>query len=381
MKLIVKKVMSHYKKKVTTGVTMLMIILLLCSCGNIPSVNHVQSSSSLQNDFSDQTQEYFEYIGTYLKKGSGLSKHDDTQEWIIEELRQAGYSDEQITLQKIEGKSGKNIVVKAEGTDSEKSIIVGAHYDGEGVGDNGSGVALLLAAACGLSKEILPVTTYYVFFDEEESGGYGSESFADSLSDEMVNSTVYMINIDAIAFGDYCNIYGGKQDSLTKDISKTEGYEYASELARKLGFNVYGTKELEGYFEEHGEGVALDPNGLFTNPWTKEHPAPENTVSDELHSYSPTTIPMSDHVPFIDRGITYIYFEATNWYIKTDYEEIAYIGYTDVGDESVGDGGFIMNTKYDTLETMNTYYPGRSLEHFRLYSPLLSELILNPYSD
>ncbi|MDD6038478.1 MAG: penicillin-binding transpeptidase domain-containing protein [bacterium] len=367
------------KGSIILVVVVAVLVLAFSFFENKPAVEHVNSTDSVTKDCSQQAQIYFEYLGTYLKDRTGVfSDHKAAQQFIVDELKLAGYSEDEITLQKIEGRSGKNIVLKVEGDDPTKSVIVGAHFDGDGVGDNGSGTALLLAEACSLQGEQLPVTTYYVFFDEEESGGYGSESFANSLSEDEAESVIYMINMDAIAFGDYCNIYGGKQDSVTKEISQTEGYEYACKVAKQLGFHVYGPDELSGYYAEHGKGPELDPIGIFTNPWTPEHPAPENTVEDAMRAYSPTTIPASDHVPFVQRDIPYIYFEATNWYVKTDYEDMAYIGYTDVADEHVGDKGIIMNTRYDTLETMNTYYPGRSLEHFRLYAPILSELILHP---
>ena len=50
-------------------------------------------------------------------------------------------------------------------------IIVGAHYDGSGLGDNGSGVALLLATAAGLAHVEPEFTVQYIFFDREEEGG------------------------------------------------------------------------------------------------------------------------------------------------------------------------------------------------------------------
>ena len=35
-----------------------------------------------------------------------------------------------------------------------------------------------------------------------------------------------------------------------------------------------------------------------------------------------------------------------------------------------------MNTDYDTLENLNECFPGRAEKHYRLYSPLLSGLLL-----
>lgn len=369
---------------ITAGILVLVAAAVFCfhartdSFESLPEAEHIDVTDA-SGDFSEQSQIYFEYIGTYLKNRSGRTgDHDNAQQWIVSELEKAGYDSSQITLQDIPDCYGKNIILRVEGKDPSKMIIAGAHYDGDGAGDNGSGTALLLATARGLQKQKLPVTTVFVFFDEEESGLFGSEAFADSLTKEEAESTIYMINIDAIGFGDYCNLYSGIEDEDTGEVTQLEAYDYACGMAREQGLNVYGPEDLDGYYAKHGKGPKLDPKGLFTNPWTRANPAPENTVDESLHYYSPMTIPASDHVPFMEKGIPYLYFEATNWYMKSNNDDIAYIGYTDVGDESVGDGGIIMNTEYDTLETMAEYYPGRSLEHFRLYSPLLTELILKP---
>ncbi|WP_350454095.1 M28 family metallopeptidase [Slackia heliotrinireducens] len=333
----------------------------------------------MHHDFSAEAQRYFEYIGTHLTNRSGDSPdHKAAQNWIVKHLVGAGYSRTQITLQVIEEHPGTNIVLKIDGQDPTRLLIVGAHYDGDGVGDNGSGVALLLSTLCGLVGEPLPFTTYAVFFDEEETGCNGSVAFAASLTPEQAASTVCMINIDAIAFGDYCNVYGGHQDPDTKQITLLQAYTQACAIACKLGFHVWGPEELDGYFAAHGEGPALDPLGLFTSPWTPNNPAPEDTVKEEWRAYSPTTIPMSDHAAFDELGIPYLYFEATNWFSPSDDPKRAYIGYTDVGDPSIGVGGMIMNTEFDNLETMAKHFPGRSLEHFKLYSPLLAALLLDP---
>lgn len=88
-------------------------------------------------------------------------------------------------------------------------IIAGAHYDGSGVGDNDSGVALLLATATGLVHAEPEFTLKLVFFNREEEAKVGSRFYAGRMSGEAVASTLCMINLDALAFGDFCNIYGG----------------------------------------------------------------------------------------------------------------------------------------------------------------------------
>ncbi|RWS27729.1 hypothetical protein B4U80_00738 [Leptotrombidium deliense] len=85
------------------------------------------------------------------------------------------------------GFSGTNIISllpsKHYGTSSDTILVVGAHYDtvesSPGIDDNGSGCVATLEIARILAplKYNLSATVYFVFFDEEESGKYGSINF------------------------------------------------------------------------------------------------------------------------------------------------------------------------------------------------------------
>ena len=332
---------------------------------------------SAPNNFALEAAEYMEYIAYNFPDRSDLfikSGRREAREWIISILLKAGYSEDQIETPRVM-LSGKNIVLTVPGKDTSKQIVVGAHYDGDGDGDNGSGIALLLAEAVGLANTTLPVTVKYVFFDEEEIGCLGSRAFVNSMSEGEIKSTLFMVNIDAIAFGDYCNIYGGKQDVENKTVTQTEAYDHAMALAEDLGYNVYGYRALNGYYAKHGKGPDLDRRGVFTNPWTFENPAPANAGT-----YSPSAYPASDHNNFEAVDIPYIYFEATNWYAAGKKPSgDSYTGYFETTDSSIGNGGMFMNTEFDTIENLEKYFPGRAMEHFNIYSPILSALILNPY--
>ena len=328
-------------------------------------------------DYSDLAMEYLGQIGKGIKKNK-------MAEWIIDTLKEAGYSDDQIELQEFEyedymglNKTGHNIVLTVEGEDTSKQIIAGGHYDGDGIGDNGSGTALLLANAVGLANVKPHYTLKYVFFDAEEDGCCGSADYAENMTDDEADSTIYMVNLDSLAFGDYCNIYGGdlvKMADEDPDNDMIEGYVFAADTAEKMGLKVMRTADLDGYYKEHGTGPEIEENTLYTNPWTDENPSPTNYTVP-----SPATLPASDHVDFMDRGIEYIYFEATNWFAEGENDDVdatSYTGYIETYDYSIGDHGMFMNTKYDTWENLNEYFPGRADEHFRIYSPLLSALLL-----
>ena len=61
--------------------------------------------------------------------------------------------------------TGTNIVVTKQGKTDEQ-IIVGMHYDGDGTGDNGSGISLGLITAMNLFKVETEYTIKFVFFDD-----------------------------------------------------------------------------------------------------------------------------------------------------------------------------------------------------------------------
>ncbi len=347
-------------------------------------------------DFTDRALEYLAYIGeNYPDRSEDDGAREAFVDWLTAELAACGYDPAQIETQSFEGDDmfgdpaqGKNIVLTVPGKRDDGRIIVGAHYDGDGVGDNGSGVALLLATAAGLVDVEPEYTVQYVFFDREEEGKVGSRYFARQMSAEAIASTLYMVNLDALAFGDFCNIYGGVygddygadyiavyegEENPQPEPELLEGYAFAADLAERLGFRVYRPEDLDGYFEANGRGMEPEEGAFFTNPWTYAHPAPQNM---EFMGPSPTTIGASDHAPFAVLGIPYIYFEATNWWAESADEYTSYLGYVETYDASLGDGGQFMNTEYDTLENLRELFPGRAEQHYRLFSPLLSALLL-----
>ena len=340
-------------------------------------------------DFTEPAMKYLEQIGKGLEAdGAAASAQSNVVklgDWIVEELVQAGYRKDQIEQQHFayEGdmgkqQSGRNIILTVEGEDPSQQILAGAHYDGDGVGDNGSGVALLLANAVGLAKTKPHYTVRYIFFDAEEVGCEGSNYYSRQMTPEEVRSTLYMINLDSLAFGDYCNIYGGDmvkiKDETTTQDDRIEAYTFAADTAEKLGFRVMRTADLDGYFEAHGTGPEIQMDTLYTNPWTDDHQSPTNYSVP-----SPATLPASDHEGFAERDIEYIYFEATNWFAEGENDEVeasSYTGYVETFNYSLGLHGMFMNTEHDTWENLNKYFPGRAEEHFEIYSPLLSALLL-----
>ena len=250
------------------------------------------------------------------------------------------------TYAKVNSVTMNNIVAVKKGK-SDKQIIIGSHFDGTGTGDNGSGIALNLNTAQHFYGVETEYTLVFVFFNAEEFGCYGSTAFANQMTEKQIEDTLYMINMDSLVCGDYCCLYGGVADKENKTVVNAEAYYNAVNVAKSIG-------------EE-----------FKTNPWTYENPAPGY---DEPDYPSPTTGDWSDHAGFKKLGIKYLYFEATNWEIPGPYNE--YDGY---GETYLI--GMLMNTSNDYLEYIEKYFPGRIEHHISKFNKLLKALLVQDDID
>lgn len=349
----------------------------------------VPASNGLESNYAAEAYEMVKYIDSTVKDRDAIAgdAYKLCQKWIVWNLMSAGYVEgEDITYQNFtwskyykkdvdlsqtitasaystDGKlysrqgwsgyvenaegthvkadiTGTNIVVTKQGK-SDEQIIVGMHYDGDGTGDNGSGISLGLITAMKLFNVETEYTIKFVFFDAEEYGLYGSTACANAMSEEEIAKTKYMINMDSLVCGDYCYLYGGVQDDEAQAVTETEAFDNAMAVAETLGLE------------------------FKNNPWTWENPAPGYDAPDYA---APSTGDWSDHVGFKNVGIKYVYFEATNWDIPGPYAE--YDGY---GETYLI--GMLMNTPNDYLDYIEKYFPGRILEHLTQFSTLLNALV------
>jgi hypothetical protein len=105
------------------------------------------------------------------------------------------------------GGEGRNVVATLPGTaDSERMVIVGAHYDSfstdefraaPGADDNASGTAAVLEIARVLSRHRFSRTIKFVAFDAEELGLFGSEHLAEAAKSRR-DVIVAVLNLDMV---------------------------------------------------------------------------------------------------------------------------------------------------------------------------------------
>jgi hypothetical protein len=100
--------------------------------------------------------------------------------------------------------SGTNLVATRAGTGG-RALVVGAHYDAvpgvPGADDNGSGLAVQLAAARALAGCTLEGELRFVAFDEEELGFVGSRAYVAGLRAAGTVAQVQgMLNLDMMGY-------------------------------------------------------------------------------------------------------------------------------------------------------------------------------------
>ncbi|MCK4429262.1 MAG: M20/M25/M40 family metallo-hydrolase [Candidatus Aenigmarchaeota archaeon] len=97
----------------------------------------------------------------------------------------------------------KNIIATLSG-DSAKIVYITAHSDyaaGTGAEDNGSGIAVALAAYDCLKNEDIPFTLKIAIFDNEEVFSIGSQYYVNARSEEEKENILGVINLDCVGSG------------------------------------------------------------------------------------------------------------------------------------------------------------------------------------
>lgn len=275
-----------------------------------------------ESDYGEISYTYLEYIQENLfSRTTGSQQEYNTAIFIINTLLEIGYNTKQIEIQyfKVNESTSQNIILTLPGK-STQTVIVSAHYDSadtRGVDDNGSGVAVVLENAMRVYGNKLPYTVKIIFFGGEELGAKGSSYYVSKLSTKNKEQIAFILNIDSVLAGDYSYVSsGGIKNNI---VINNQLSLLAYESAKELGLDI--TLPEEGYYD--------------------------------------LAIATSDHVPFYDSGIPYLFFIA----IGPDLKETA-------------EYGTIMHSSRDDLNFIEEAFPGRAKKVLNTYSVLL-EYILN----
>ena len=135
--------------------------------------------------------------------------------------------------------SGKNIVATLPGKVSSDIVVVSAHYDtisiSPGGNDDGSGVAVVLAAAEILSHYSFNSTIRFVLFSGEEQGLLGSHEYVKNVSrnDETIIGDLQLDGVGCASTsydGSRIKHHSNNVSFWMVDISKTIASTYQNEI-------------------------------------------------------------------------------------------------------------------------------------------------------
>ena len=323
------------------------IILLLTGCqsnittdvsnvteATVASENTSETTTETPVTYDDPAMNYLIQLDQMGARIAGTVKERKAADYITKELESMGYTVKRDDFTYQGGVHSENIIAEKKGT-GEGTVLLGAHYDSvdasKGTDDNASGVSVVLRVAKTLAEKETIHTVKFVLFGAEEVGLEGSYHYTSQMSDDDVKNLILMVNLDSLIAGDIAYVYGNPNE-------QGKYRDFVLELA------------------------ASNQMTLTTQPGKNpEFPAG-------------TTGPFSDHAPFEELGISFIYFESTNW----DMGEKD--GYVQSSPENGLEGDF-WHTQYDNFEDINNTFPGRPAERLNLISTLLEQLLVMDLSS
>jgi Zn-dependent M28 family amino/carboxypeptidase len=151
-------------------------------------------------------------------------------------------------------KTVHNVVGYISGTDSEKAVVISAHFDHIGIKDgniyrgaldNASGVAALIEIAKKLKEasEVCPFKTNIIFcaFNGEEQLYKGSTAFVEQSKSKPWYNNMYNINIDCIGAKD-----GGKLAYANADEYSKKLYDDVKSIMNKNNIDFDEIRKMVG---------------------------------------------------------------------------------------------------------------------------------------
>ena len=284
---------------------------------------------------------------------AGSDKEKETAAWIKQQWQSLGYTVSEFpfdfTLRK-KTLTSANISTVIKGQ-SEKTIIIGAHYDstGEkqgslGTTDNGSGVAAILALAKRLKGQTIPYTIKLIAFGAEEFGLQGSKAYV-GQQQESLKQVIGMINLDTIIGGDKLYVHNAHVKPYKCSAVKNPNYNSSPVLR---------------------DGVLKTSQALFGKNSHQLHPEYQGYPEGETGNWS-------DHAPFACSGMPVAYLEATNFaidghsgndgYSQTTHDNVwdcfKQDGKTACDRDAEKKWGMIWHTEFDRLDKLTTLFKDR----------------------
>ena len=292
---------------------LVLFTLLLCLMVTV-FVYPTASASGAQTSQTEQL--LIEFVTSCPIRAASMVEKVDVSKWIADKFLQLGVDG--VAYYEIDDVLyGRNVVATIDAPNTNKMVVIGAHYDTAkatcvGANDNASGVVALFQIANYLAqnKDQLNFDVCLVAFDAEELGLLGSYDYVQDLTEQQKLDVALMINIDSIAAGDNLYVY-----CENKNTPLLQQFLASSQTCQEKLYAKPFTKGVFSMIDMWGYGY-----------WEMAQ--------------------NSDHTPFRLEGIPTACFFSGNYKSK-------YYGYV----QSSNEDSWTLNASDDTLENLVKYAP------------------------
>ena len=202
--------------------------------------------------------------------------------WELIELAERGDVEATVSVGNEDLLSRNVIAVVPSAISTDRTVIIGAHYDTvistQGASDNGSGVAAVLAMAEHIRGHSYPFDVRVILFGAEEDGLHGSNHYVDNLSLDELDNIVAMLNFDAFGSGTSLMLMGDNHLALE---------------ARRLALQRYGmemdtfNEDLWAAYGGAGDHAPFRKAGIPVLSLISDETGHINSPADELHRINP----------------------------------------------------------------------------------------------
>ncbi|RJY07900.1 Zn-dependent exopeptidase M28 [Parashewanella spongiae] len=313
-----------------------------------------------------------EFTDNHGLRPAGSKAEKQSKEWLINQYKQLGLTAlVQPFTHKFRNKKiqSANVEIEIKGR-SNKTIIVGAHYDSiqDGSGslgftDNASGAIALLGLANALKEKTLPFTVRLISFGAEEVGLLGSKAYVKD-NQSRLNNVIGMINLDTIIGGDKLYIHSASTTPYRCHYLNEPNYNNDTALR---------------------DALISSSTNIFDESAHQLHPANQTLPQGETASWS-------DHAPFACTGIPIAYIEATNFSIDgkdghDGYSQTVNNNFwscfnkkeaTACNRKKEQQWGQIWHTKFDSAEKLRPIFDARLQSQMNINLKLLKTYLTQP---
>lgn len=188
---------------------------------------------------------------------------------------------------------------------SERFIIVGAHFDrvtaGDGVADNWSGASLLPSLYEAIKIEPREHTYVFVAFTDEEMGLIGSRFYARSMTREQVSATDAMINLDTLGL-DSTHVWVSHSN---KDLVRALGYiaQLLKSPLTGIDFEEIGSTDSESFSKRRIRSLTVHSLNQKVEDTGILHSRKDNISAMHLDEYYETYRLLAAYLVYLDHGL------------------------------------------------------------------------------